>query len=258
MRVLLPEPSSGSVASPGAAGPSAVDLHAWYGQGWSDVGGLRLDMVTSVDGAASVAGRSAGLQTPGDNAVFAVLRDLSDVILVGAGTARAEGYGPAVPGPARQARRRELGYPPIARIAVVSRSLDIDPASPLIAGAAPGCRTLVVTHSASDLDRRAALERAGAEVVVAGDGDVNLVRVREELMARGLRRIVCEGGPTLLADLVAARAADELCLSSTPWLAGPGAGRISAGRPWEGVLRAELTHLLEEDGALFARYRLPR
>lgn len=246
MRALIPDPSD------------AVDLHAWYGQGWSATGGVRLDMVSSVDGAGSVAGRSAGLQTPGDNKVFAVLRDLCDVILVGAGTARSEGYGPAVPSTARQSRRESLGYPAIPRTALISGSLDIDPESPLIAEAPDSARTLVLTHSASDPARRAALGRR-ADVVIVGATSVDLAAVRSHLIGLGLRRILCEGGPSLLASMVDSRVADELCLSLTPWLVGPGPGRISAGAPWPGDPQAtELTHLLEEDGALFARYRLPR
>lgn len=243
---MIPEPSD------------AIDLHAWYGEGWSDPGGVRLDMVSSTDGAGSVAGRSAGLQTPGDNKVFAVLRDLCDVILVGAGTARSEGYGPAVPSADRQARRVALGYPAIPRTALISGSLDIDPESPLIAKAPQSARTLVLTHAASDPVRRAALDRH-AEVVIAGDTSVDLPAVRSHLVGLGLRRILCEGGPSLLASIVDAQVADELCLSLTPWLVGPGPGRIASGASWPGdPQRVQLTHLLEEDGALFARYRLPR
>jgi len=250
VRVLLPPPADDS--------RGGVDLHEWYGSDWSDAGGVRLDMVASVDGAGSVAGTSAGLQTPGDNKVFAALRDLSDVILVGAGTARAEGYRPAVPSAARQARRVALGYPAIPRTALVSGSLDIDPASALIADAPLEARTIVLTHAGADASRRAALA-ASAEVIVVGESDVDLAAACARLADLGLRRILCEGGPSLLAALIDVGAADELCLSATPWLVGPGPGRIAAGAPWSPTpRRAELTHLLEEDGALFARYRLPR
>ncbi|MCU1688982.1 MAG: pyrimidine reductase, riboflavin biosynthesis, partial [Jatrophihabitantaceae bacterium] len=203
--------------------------------------------------------RSAGLQTPGDNRVFAVLREICDVFLVGAGTARSEGYGPAVPSDARQARRVAMGYPAIPRTALISGSLDIDPSSPLIAEAPESARTIVLTHGASDPSRRAALAVAGADVLVVGSTSVDLPAVRDHLVELGLRRILCEGGPSLLSSMVDAQVADELCLSLTPWLVGPGPGRIAAGLEWGSDPRgAQLTHLLEDDGALFARYRLPR
>jgi riboflavin biosynthesis pyrimidine reductase len=250
MRALLP-------ASPVGTARGDVDLHDWYGREWSDDGGLRLVMIGSVDGAASVAGASAGLQTPGDNRVFAVLRDLCDVILVASGTARAEGYEPDVPSAARQELRRSLGYPPVPRIAVITRSLDLDPASPLISGAPPQARTLVITHAESDPAKRDALAAAGAEIVIVGGDAVDLDAARRALNERALRRIACEGGPHLLASVLAAGAADELCMTISPKIVGPGPGRISAGTQWPGPpIGATLTALLEEDGALFARYRL--
>ena len=101
MRALLPVPADGAASAP------EFDLHAHYAAGWTDRGGLRVNFVCAADGAVHASGRSAGLQTPGDNAVFAALRDLADVVLVGSGTAVAEGYRPAKPGPRRRALRRE-------------------------------------------------------------------------------------------------------------------------------------------------------
>ena len=96
-----------------------------------------------------------------------------------------------------------------------------------------------------------------ADVVVCGEGDVDLVAARRRLEERGWRRILAEGGPTLFADLVAADVVDELCLSLTPFLVGPAeTGRILAGsRAWPGPERLRLLGVLEEDGALFLRYR---
>jgi riboflavin biosynthesis pyrimidine reductase len=108
---------------------------------------------------------------------------------------------------------------------------------------------------------RAALDDV-ADVVICGDTDVDLVRARGALDERGLRRILCEGGPTLFADLTHAGVLDELCLSVSPLLAGPGSTRISAGAIWplsageRHLLR--LTGLLEEGSALFCRYTAVR
>jgi riboflavin biosynthesis pyrimidine reductase len=99
---------------------------------------------------------------------------------------------------------------------------------------------------------------ARATVLVCGDDDIDFGEMRRQLAERGLTRVLCEGGPTLLAALLAAGGLDELCLSVSPIAAGPGAGRIVAGQPWPGApVPLRLTGLLEEDGALFARYSVP-
>ena len=243
MRSLLPEPS----------GPLDDDqLAARYAV--PATGGrphLRLNFVASADGAATVRGLSSGLQTPGDNRVFALLRDLADVVLVGAGTIRLEGYGALRPGPDRRRRRQAHGRAELPVLAVVSRRLDLDPAAALFT-AAP-VRTVVITHEASPPGARAALAEV-ADVVVAGGSAVDLPAALAALADRGLPRILCEGGPHLFGSLLAARCVDELCLTVTPMLAGPGAGRIVAGPPLPAPAPVRLAHLLEEDGALFGRY----
>jgi riboflavin biosynthesis pyrimidine reductase len=231
----------------------AVDLHAWYAAGWVDTGGLRVNFVSSVDGAAQADGRSAGLQTPGDNRVFGALRDLADVVLVGAGTAVAENYRPARVSEARAAQRQRFGLAPALPIAVTSRTLRLDPAAGLFTpdGAA---RTLVLTCAAAPADRRAALAEV-ADVVICGDETVDPHAVRAELAGRGLTRVLSEGGPTAFGELAAAGVMDELCLSLTPFLVGAGAGRIVEGAPWRRPTDLVLAGALEEDGALFLRYR---
>src|SRR3954452_9768901 len=119
MRALLPEFSDD------------VDLHEYYATDWLEPGGLRLDFVASVDGAAHAAGRSAGLQTPGDNRVFATQRDLADAVLVGAGTALAEGYRGVRLSEQRLAERRRFGLAEVLPVAVVSRRLTLEPDQPL-------------------------------------------------------------------------------------------------------------------------------
>jgi riboflavin biosynthesis pyrimidine reductase len=249
MRALLPRAESD------------IDVHDFYAQDWIDPGGVRANFISSVDGAVTVAGLSRGLQTHGDNRVFGALRDLADVVLVGAGTARAEKYAAIHLAPERREIRRRFGLAATMPTAVVSRSLRLDPDSPLITDAEPDARTIVITCAAGDPAVRAALERR-ADLVVCGDADVDLARAYAALQERGLRRVLAEGGPTLFADLVHAGVMDELCLSISPILAGPGAGRITAGSIWP-VADGErhplrLAGLLEEDGALFCRYAVRR
>jgi len=229
------------------------DLHEFYARDWVAGGGVRVNMISSVDGAATAGGLSQGLQTRGDNRVFAALRDLADVVLVGAATAAAENYRPNTPKPERTVIRQRFGLAAALPIALTSRSLRIDTTCPLFAD--PGNRPLVYTCESADAGRRLELEEV-ADVVVCGAEAVDLPGVRSDLAARGLGRILCEGGPTLLAAMLAADAVDELCLSISPLLVGPGAIRIVTGAAWP-AQRHELTlaSLLEEDGALFARYR---
>jgi len=201
---------------------------------------VRVNFVSSVDGAVTVDGRSAGLGSPGDRALFNLLRTMADVVLVGAGTVRTENYGGAKPAGDHA--------PPIA---VVSRSLDLDPAARFFTEVTT--RPIVVTCAASPELLRERLS-AVADLVVAGDSDVDIAAALDQLANRGLRRVLCEGGPHLLGSLAAAGRVDELCLTLAPLLAGGTAGRIVAGYLPQVVEPMHLRHVLEEDGHLFLRY----
>ena len=241
MRQLLPTPSGELTED---------DLLAAYEVAPGPGPHLRANFVASADGAAWLAGRSGGLSSPADRRVFALLRDLADLVLVGAQTIRIEGYSYPDFGADRRARRRALGLAELPTFAVVSGGLDLDPGSGLFEGAP--VRTVVITGAAAPADRRAALERV-ADVVVAGDDRVDLAAAVDLLAARGWRRILTEGGPGLLGGLLAAGRLDELCLTVSPLLAGPGAGRIVGG-PGSLPRGLDLLRLLTEDGALFTRY----
>jgi len=196
------------------------------------------NMVASVDGRAAVGGRTAALSGPADRAVFQLLRTLADVVLVGAGTVRAERYGPV----------RGGDRPPVA---VVSRSLELDWASPLFTEAAQ--RSRVITCAAADPERRRRAESC-AEVIVAGDEQVDLARALAELGARGRRVVLCEGGPHLLGELVAAGLLDELCFTLAPVLAGGLEPRLIVAPSLDPPQSLRLASLIEDEGALLARY----
>lgn len=212
---------------------------------------LRANMVASADGAGFLDGKSGGLSSPGDRRLFAVLRALADVVLAGAGTARTEGYRPARRRPElAMLRTGRTATPPIA---LVSRSLDLDLDTPLFAEAPPDARTIVITCASSPAGRRAEVARV-ADLIVTGDLVVDLPEAIAALGARGLGRVLCEGGPHLLGDLAAASLLNELCLTVSPTLAGPGAFRITDGAPFP-AFRMALVHVLrDDDGALFCRY----
>jgi riboflavin biosynthesis pyrimidine reductase len=223
-----------------------ADVYAYPRDRW-----LRANFVSSADGAAYVDGKSGGLSSPDDKRVFGVLRVLADVVLVGAGTARVEEYKPARRRPSLAALRE--GRPETQPIAVVTKTLGLNLASPLFTEAPPDARTIVITCAASDAELRTEAAKV-ADLIVAGEETVDLGQALAELNDRDLGRVLCEGGPHLLGDLSAAGLLDELCLSFSPTLAGPGAGRIIAGQPSD-ARGMKLAHVLAgDDSFLFLRY----
>ncbi|MGY1839660.1 MULTISPECIES: dihydrofolate reductase family protein [unclassified Modestobacter] len=211
---------------------------------------LRVDFIASLDGAISVDGRSGALGSDGDRRVFRTLRALSDGVLVGAGTAAAEGYRPVLPDSAVGRLRTELGREPVMPVVVVSRRASLRPDDQLVTDAvAP---TVLVTCAAAEPSRRAALAAAGVDVLVCGDDDVDLPAALSGLAERGLGQLVCEGGPALLTAALTAGVVDELDLSVSPLLVGGGPGLVPEALP--APLRAELLQVLTEDGVLFTRY----
>jgi riboflavin biosynthesis pyrimidine reductase len=210
---------------------------------------LRVNFIASLDGAVTVDGRSEGLGSPGDKRIFDLLRALADVVLVGHGTAAAEGYGPMTADTRVGRLRAALGRPVTAPIAVVSRRASLDPGGRLVTDAVSP--TILVTCEAAEPDRRAALAAAGVQVLVCGQDDVDLPTALGRLAELGHEQVLCEGGPRLFRDALAAGVVDELDLSIAPALVGDG-HRLLSGLP--GVVRLDLHQLLEEDGVLFARY----
>ena len=219
LRQLYPEPLD------------EVDAADAYG----DPPPLRLNRIASVDGASAVEGRSGGLGGQADKAVFGAIRSQADAILVGAGTMRSEGYGPFSGGP----------------IAVVTRSCRLDWSSRFFADATH--RPIVVTVSSADADSRS---RAGevADVLIAGENDVDIGRAVQSLHGRGFAHVLAEGGPQLNGDLVAAGLLDELCLTVSPVVIGGDVRRILSGAAPPSPVALALRHILEADGYLFVRY----
>jgi riboflavin biosynthesis pyrimidine reductase len=216
---------------------------------------VRANMVASIDGAIQVAGRSGGLGGPADRHLFGVLRSLADVILVGAGTARAEHYGPARP--AALVAGLRAGRPAAPPIAVLTARLDLDPSSGLFTQTAPDARTIVITTADAPADRQVAIGQH-AELITVEPGQLTAARAVTELGLRGYGRVLAEGGPSLLAELAAAGRLDDLCLTVSPVLVGGDSRRILSGGPAAGLPGAPVSyppmHVLSEDGFLFCRY----
>lgn len=186
---------------------------------------LRMNFIASLDGAATRAGRSGGLGDDADRRVFELLRRPADAVLVAAGTVRTEGYGAMRLDAAAVAWREANGLPSQPVFVLVTRSLDLDPRAAVFTDAP--VRPIICTVDGAPADRRAALS-AVADVVAVGEHDVDPLRLRDELAARGLTRIHAEGGPSLFGAFAAAGAVDELCLTLAPTLEGGDAGRITA------------------------------
>ncbi len=216
---------------------------------------VRANFVTAVDGAVEVDGRTGGLGSDDDHRVFATLRALADVVLVGAETVRREGYGPARVAAGRRRRREARGQRPLPVVAVVTARALLDPQARLFAEGGEVPRTLVVTCEAASPERRRALAEV-AEVVTCGGDSVDLAGALALLGARDLDRVLCEGGPTLVTQMMAGGLLDELCVTQSPLIAGPGRGQLTAGDSFASPIPLHLEGLLAGDGALAARYRI--
>lgn len=237
----------------GATTLSDAELVALYTVDVSDPW-LRVNFVSSIDGAATEGGLSGGLSDAADRRVFDLLRRLCDVVVVGAGTVRAEGYGAMRVDDESQRARRAVGLTEHPVFAIVSASLDLDPASPIFRDA-PQRPIIMTTREASSSrpDELSALADV-AEVVVCGSTRVEPARLVTALVERGLRRIHCEGGPHLFGDLIAAGAVDELCLTLSPQLVAGPSSRISAGAAPIAPVGMRLAHILRADDTVLLRY----
>lgn len=243
MRRLWPDPAEiDDVAALVAAGSRPTPA----GRPW-----LLVNMITSLDGAVTVDGLSGGLARPADKAMFSALRAVGDVVLAGAGTMRAEGYGPPRPTAATRQMRRNRGQSETPRLAIVTRSLDLDLTRPLFVEAE--LPPLILTCESAPTDRRAAAAEV-AEVIVAGDVTVDLPVAMSALHDLGVRVVTCEGGPHLNGDLLLSDLIDEWALTLAPLLVGGDARRASTGPLPPAPREMHLDWLLEGDGLLLTRW----
>lgn len=212
---------------------------------------LAVNFVSSTDGAITVEGRSAGLSTPADRVVYRLGNDLADVVLVGAGTAVAEGFEGMRPDAATADRRRRFGLAPIAPVAVVTTGRSLPPDAPVITKAA--VPTLVFTSSAAPAELRAAWSANGARVFAVGETAVSAEGVVSTLVSEGLGRIDCEGGPRLFGSLIEAGVVDEFRLTVAPFLVAGTAGRAALGAAVDPA-ELELASVLTDGASVLLRY----
>jgi riboflavin biosynthesis pyrimidine reductase len=214
---------------------------------------LRVNFVSSIDGAATLEGVSGGLSGPADKQVFTTLRMVCDALVVAAGTVRQENYDALRLTAQARSWRRDRGLPEFPLMVIVSGSLDLDPAQ-LVFSDAP-IRPIVITHAGAPAQRRATVAEV-ADIITAGSDQVDLPAALAALHERGATQLLCEGGPHLLGALTAADLVDELCLTLSPLLAGSGAGRITAGTP-SPPREMSLRGILSAQDMLFLRYARP-
>jgi riboflavin biosynthesis pyrimidine reductase len=211
---------------------------------------LRVNFISSLDGAATRDGLSGGLGDDADRLVFDTLRMLTDVILVGAGTVRAEGYGGIRFTDDAVAWRLAHGLPEHPPVAIVSGRLDLDPELGVFTRATT--RPIVITSGAAPVQRRMALAEV-ADVLVCGEASVDHRLVVATLAGRGYPQVLCEGGPGLFGSLLAGDGVDELCLTLAPLLESGLAPRIAAGETAT-PRRMRLAHALPAGDTLLLRY----
>lgn len=238
-RAIAPDPAEGTL----------TELYAYPSGRW-----VRANMITTLDGAATGAdGRSGSINGAADHRVFDVLRALADVVLVGAGTARAERYrAPRTPERLLPARRA-LGLPDHPPLAVVTGRGDL-PAALLDDTPRPHVFTVPEAPFLGHLRAHLPPDRLHLH-----EGGVDARRVLDTLADAGLGHVLCEGGPRLLGDLVAADLLDELCLTQSPAVVGGDATRVVHAAPWTDPVRlARPAHLLHADGVLIGRWLLAR
>jgi riboflavin biosynthesis pyrimidine reductase len=216
---------------------------------------LVLNMVATADGRATLGGRSGPISDRADRALFHELRTAVDAVLVGAGTVRTERYGRIIPDPDRRELRRRRGRSEEPLACIVSGRLALDEGIPLLGE--PAASVVILTSSAASLP---AGEAHVEYVRTAEDGRLDLRAGLIELRRRfAVERVLCEGGPHLCAQLLAAGLVDELFLSVAAKLAGgePAGGealRILAGAELEPSVELELLAVLREGSSLFLRY----
>ncbi len=244
MRQLLPDPLDDV---------DPVALHASYERKPPpDRPWVAINMVVSIDGATQVRGLSGGLGGPADREMFLSLRSVADVILVAAGTVRAERYGPPRPAPERRAERRSRGQAEVPRLAIVSGSLDLDLDAALFLEAVEP--PLVITGTGADEAKVREVSRVGELIAVGDGGRVDLPAALGELGRRGIDFVLAEGGPSLNGQLLGAGVVDELNLSVSPALTGPGTKGLTSGPPPPHLVAMRLSHALSRDDFLFLRY----
>lgn len=241
MRRLIPDPGETTVER-------QLDSYRPWEQAHEQRPFVATNFAVTVDGRATIGGKSGAIGSDHDTEMLVGLRRRFDAVMIGGGTMRVERYGDIASKPETRERREQLGVHPEPLMVLVSGRLDLPWDAPLFA---EGGRVLIFTASEAEPP-----ETAADLDVVRHEERVDLVAALRHLREEdGVRALLCEGGPHLHSQLWAAGVVDELFLTTAPRMTGADAPRILEGKPLPGTTELELAWLLEEDGELFARYR---
>ncbi|MGK3951016.1 dihydrofolate reductase family protein [Microbacterium sp. I2] len=231
--------------------PSRDELFAAYALPDRDRTRVRMNFVESADGAVTLRGLSGGLGGDTDRSAMQVLRTMADVVLVGAGTVRAEGYGDIRVGDDDVAWRREHGLDDQPALAIVSGGLRLEPGDSVFADAVG--RPVVVTTDAS-ARARGGVFGAVAEVLAAGTESVDFSAMLDAFTRRGWTQVLCEGGPHLFGSMLDAGLVDEVCVTVAPRFVGGAAGRIVQGARESDRRFALAGVIIDDEGFALLRY----
>ncbi|MGK2866020.1 MAG: pyrimidine reductase family protein [Mycobacterium sp.] len=215
---------------------------------------VRANFISSLDGAATTDGRSGALGGDGDRAVFRLMRELADVVVVGAGTVRVENYSGAQLGVSQRQRRCARGQLEVPPIAIVTRSAVLDHDLPVFTQTEVPPLLLTAHDAVADARARFAGLAEVYDCSGADPGGVDLGSALRILAGLGLNRVLAEGGPSLLGAFIEDGLLDELCLTIAPTVVGGGSTRIAAGHA-ELITRLRRRHVLTDtEGYLYTRY----
>ena len=216
-------------------------------RGRSDRPWVMANFVTTIDGAAVVDGGSTAINDKDDKTMFAAIRTVADFILVGAETVRQEDYGPVVLDERRRQARLDARLEELPHLVVATRSLALDPGARVFGD--QRARVTILTGEEAPADRFAALSEVADVVRMRGTAPEDILRYM-----RMARVVLCEGGPGLWGQFVAAGLVDEIAVTLSPMLVSGVSKRIAHGREADPPVDMRLDTVLYGDRSLFLRY----